>query len=76
MVRHRIRVNVGDKNVTVLFYFIHKDWATISEEESARLFDEAVKELNHVYKDYGRFATGIGVTKLFESYGFERTTSD
>ena len=34
-------------------------------------FNEAVKELNRVYKTYGRFATTTGVIRLFESFGFE-----
>ena len=39
-------------------------------------FNDAVTELNRVYKNYGRFATQTGVTRLFESFGFERTTED
>ena len=73
MIRYNIRVNIGDNNNTVKFFFVHKDYATISEEASNEAFDKAVKELNHVYKDYGRFATKTGVIKLFETFGFEYT---
>ena len=73
MIRYNIRVNHGDANITTKFYFVHKDWATISQEDSDTAFDKAVKELNRVYKNYGRFATEVGIVKLFESFGFERT---
>lgn len=74
MVRFHINVNVGDKDETVRFFFIHKDFETLSDNEQNVAFDKAVKELNHIYKDYGRFATQIGVTRLFEAFGFERST--
>jgi len=73
MVRFHIKVNTGDANLTTMYWFIHKDWETLSEEEQTAKWQEAVDELNHVYKDYGRFATHIGVTKLFDKFGFERT---
>lgn len=73
MIRYNIRVNHGDDNVTTKFYFVHKDWQTISQEESDKCFDSAVKELNRIYKTCGRFATEVGVIRLFESYGFERS---
>lgn len=73
MLRFNIRVNIGNENRTVKFYFVHKDWQTLSEEEMRKAFDDAVAELNKVYKDYGRFATDVGVSKLFNSFGFERT---
>lgn len=72
MVRYHISVNNGDKDVTVKYYFVHKDWNTISKEESDKAFDAAVKELDRIYKTYGRFATEVGVCRLFESFGFDR----
>ena len=73
MQRFHIRVNNGDKDETVMYYFVHKKWNEITEEEQEKAFDKAVKELDRVYKTYGRFATQTGVTRLFESFGFERT---
>lgn len=70
MVRYHIRINTGDNNKTTTFYFVHKDYDKIGIEESNKAFDDAVKELNHIYKDYGRFATSKGVSNLFEKYGF------
>ena len=66
MLRFHIRVNTGDKDITKMYWFVHKQWSTLSEEEQA-------KELNHIYKDYGRFATSVGVHKFFDSHGFEIT---
>lgn len=74
--KYKIRVNTGDNDVTTQFWFVHSGYANISEEESDKAFDKAVKEFNHIYKDYGRFATQAGVTKLFEAFGFMRTTAD
>ncbi len=73
MIRYHINVNTGDADVTRTYYFVHEDHATITDEESDRLFDQAVKELNRVYKTYGRFATSVGVTRLFKSFGFDQT---
>lgn len=56
--------------------FFHKNWSVISQSESDAAFNDAVTELNRIYKTYGRFATQTGVTKLFESFGFERTVED
>ncbi len=72
-VRYKIRVNNGNENVTIQYYFYHKDYETMTREEQDAKFDEAVKELNRIYKTYGRFATQTGVTRLFESFGFVRT---
>ena len=72
-VKYNISINHGDNNTTTRFYFVHKDYQTLSKEEQDKAFDAAVKELNHIYKDYGRFATTVGVCKLFEKFGFERT---
>lgn len=68
-----IRINIGTENKTVVFYFVHKDKFKLSEQEQVQAFDKAVKELDHIYSDYGRFATETGVIKLFGSFGFERT---
>lgn len=73
MIRYNIRVNYGDNNRTNKFYFAHKDWRNVTQEESDKAFDSAVKELNRIYKTYGRFATEVGIIRLFESYGFERS---
>lgn len=73
MIRYNIHVNYGDKNITKKFFFIHRDYETISQEQSDKAFDDAVKELNKIYKTYGRFATETGITKLFSAFGFERT---
>lgn len=70
MVRYNIRINSGDNDVTYKYYFVHKDWETISQEESDKAFNEAVTELNRIYKTYGRFATKTGVLRLFDSFGF------
>lgn len=76
MVKYHIRVNHGDDDKTVQYHFVHKDWATISQEDSDVAFNDAVTELNRIYKTYGRFATQVGVLRLFDSFGFERTTKD
>ncbi len=75
MVRYHIRINTGDADKTATYYFVHKDWDKISQDESDTAFNDAVTELNRIYKTYGRFATPVGVTRLFESFGFERTIS-
>lgn len=76
MIRYHIRVNVGNENKTIQYHFFHKNWSVISQSESDAAFNDAVTELNRIYKNYGRFATQTGVTKLFESFGFERTVED
>lgn len=73
MTRYNIRINYGDNDITRKFYFVHKDWNTLSQEEQDKAFDDAVKELNRIYKTYGRFATQLGVTRLFQAFGFEVT---
>ena len=65
MVRYRIRVNTGDADTTNTFHFVHKDWQNVTAEESDKAFDEAVRKLDRIYKDYGRFATKTGVARLF-----------
>lgn len=76
MVRFYIRVNTGDNNRTHKYYFIHKNYDDLTDDEQKRLFDIAVKELNKIYKTYGRFATSTGVINFFESHGFEHTISN
>lgn len=71
MVRYNIRVNSGDDDVTIKYEFVHKDYANLSAEEQDKAFDKAVKELDRIYKTYGRFATTAGVVRLFNSFGFE-----
>ena len=73
MIRYQIRVNVGSEERTIMFYFVHKEWQSKSDEEQNKEFDDAVKELNRIYKEYGRFATTTAVTRLFDKYGFERS---
>lgn len=73
MIMFHIRVNTGDNDSTAIYYFVHKDYANLTDDEQQEAFDAAVKELNHVYHDYGRFATSVGVTRLFDKFGFERT---
>lgn len=73
MVMYHIRVNYGDNDETRKFYFVHKEWQTLSQEEQDKAFNEAITELNRIYKTYGRFATQVGITKLFDSFGFTIT---
>lgn len=73
MIRYNIRVNYGNQDITKKFYFVHKDYQTLSSEEQDKAFHAAVTELNRIYKDYGRFATQVGITKLFEKFGFIET---
>lgn len=75
MVRFHIRVNTGDNDTTNTYYFIHKNYATVSNDEQYKAFDSAVKELDRIYKNYGRFATSTGVINLFKDFGFEQTIS-
>lgn len=71
MVRYFIRVNHGDANLTVKYSFVHKDWQSLSKEEQDAAFNNAVIELDRIYKTYGRFATQVGVLRLFNFFGFE-----
>lgn len=73
MFRYSININYGDNDRTHKFYFVHKEWQTLSNEEQDKAFHEAVTELNRIYQNYGRFATQVGVTKFFNSFGFDRT---
>lgn len=76
MVRYHIRICTGDNNRVHTYYFIHKNHEDLTEDEQNILFNEAVTELNRIYKTYGRFATSTGVINLFDSFGFEHTTAD
>ena len=71
--RYTIHVNYGDNNTTAEFQFVHKDYAKYSLEEQDNKFHLAVTELNHIYSDYGRFATVNGIKSLFDKYGFEQS---
>lgn len=72
VVRYHINVNVGNEERTVRFEFVHKDGDKLSKDEMDVEFDKAVKELERVY-NYGRFATEVGVARLFETFGFVRS---
>ena len=72
MVMFHIRVKTGDKDVVHQYHFTYKD-QSVSDKEQAKKWDKTVKELNHIYQDYGRFATRRGVCKFFEYHGFEMT---
>ena len=76
MIKYHIRVNNGDDNKTVQYHFVHEDWMNISQQDSDIAFDKAVKELDHIYQTYGRFATEVGVARLFKSFGFDRVIKD
>ena len=73
MVRFHINVNYGDADTTKLFWFVHKNYQNLSDDEQALEFDKAVKELDRIYKTYGRFATTVGIKRLFDSFGFEES---
>ena len=71
MIKFSIKVNYGDADTTASFDFVHKNWNVLSSEEQTEAFDKAVKELDRIYKTYGRFATTTGVLRLFNSFGFD-----
>lgn len=58
-----IRVMFG--NQIQMFSF-----ATDKDETAEEKFDEAVKEINRIYHETGRFDTKEEVTKHFAKYGF------
>ncbi len=70
--RYNIRVKYGDKDKMIKLYFVHKKYQEFNIGEQDAAFDAAVKELNYIYKTYGRFATLTGITRLFDTFGFER----
>jgi hypothetical protein len=65
-----IRVAYGSDRTVRQFHFVAKD-QTLDHEVQIGNFDAAVKELNRIYEDYGRFATIKGVCALFRKFGFE-----
>lgn len=71
MVRYNLQIAHGDNNIVKKYYFINKNWQTLTKEETDKAFDSAVKELDRIYKTYGRFATEVGILRLFDSFGFE-----
>jgi len=82
--RYSIRVKYGDADKEEVFEFVHKSYIEamlgnisreeiMSEAEQDAAFNNAVQEINYIYKTFGRFATGVGVTNLFAKYGFERS---
>lgn len=73
MLTFHIRVVHGDEKEETMYWFVHKEWKTKPEDEQAEDWHNAVKELNHIYEDYGRFATQVGITRFFDKHGFERT---
>lgn len=73
MMMFHIRINTGDRDITRVYHFVHKDWEHATEDEQKEAFDKAVKEINHIYQNYGRFATSAAVVSLFDKFGFERT---
>lgn len=60
-----VRVMFG--NQVQMFCF-----ATDKDETAEEKFDEAVKEINRIYHETGRFDTKEEVTKHFAKYGFYR----
>ena len=67
-----IHITVGTVEKVIYFHFVAID-QTKSLDEQKAMFNDAVQELNHIYKDYGRFATEYGVLSLFRKFGFEET---
>lgn len=67
-----IRVAYGSDEDRIVrqFHFVAKD-PTLDNEVQIGNFDAAVKELNRIYEDYGRFGTIKGVRALFRKFGFE-----
>lgn len=63
IVHYKIRIMFGD----VIEQFI---FDTLDSENADKRFDEAVKEINRIYKEKGRFETYAEVKKHFQKYGF------
>lgn len=74
MVRYNIRIAYGDKKACRKFYYVHERFNELSEEEQDAAFNDAVTELDRIYKNYGRFATINGINALFKEFGFVETT--
>lgn len=43
---------------------------SLDDKDKDERFDEAVKEINRIYKEKGRFETYAEVRKHFQKYGF------
>lgn len=65
-----IHIATGVPKKTEVYHFVSKNGDTLTVEQQAEAFNEAVQELNRVY-EYGRFATKAGVLSLFDKFGFE-----
>lgn len=63
-----IRVMFGNQLQTFSF-------ATDEDRTAEEEFDKAVKEINRIYHDTGRFTTKEEVVKHFAKYGFYRIQS-
>lgn len=63
IVHYKIRIMYGD----VIERFV---FDTLDNENADKRFDEAVKEINRIYKKKGRFETYAEVKKHFQKYGF------
>ena len=63
-----IRVMFGNQLQTFSF-------ATDEDKTAEEEFDKAVKEINRIYHDTGRFTTKEEVVKHFAKYGFYRIQS-
>ena len=63
IVHYKIRIMYGD----VIEQFV---FDTLDSENADKRFDEAVKEINRIYKEIGRFETYAEVKKHFQKYGF------
>ena len=63
IVHYKIRIMYGD----VIEQFV---FDTLDSENADKRFDEAVKEINRIYKEKGRFETYAEVKKHFQKYGF------
>lgn len=63
IVHYKIRIMYGD----VIEQFI---FDTLDSENADKRFDEAIKEINRIYKEIGRFETYAEVKKHFQKYGF------
>ena len=63
IVHYKIRIMYGD----VIEQFI---FDTLDSENADKRFDEAVKDINRIYKEKGRFETYAEVKKHFQKYGF------
>ena len=63
IVHYKIRIMYGD----VIEQFV---FDTLDSENADKRFDEAVKEINRIYKEKGRLETYAEVKKHFQKYGF------